>query len=89
LYDATLVATRLFSKPKDLARRRAIIVTTDDIERGSKIKVDPLIEDLLEADATLNEIITASPADSTQIGTGGFPPWKGPLRIPTSPKPIE
>jgi VWFA-related protein len=82
LYDATRVATTLFAKPKDPARRRAIIVITDDIERGSKIKVDPLIEVLLEADATLNEIITAFPGGSRQIRTAGLPPWKGPLGIP-------
>ena len=47
---------------------------TDDLEKGSKIKLDPLIEDLLEADTSLNEIITAAPGGARQVGGGGpFP----------------
>ncbi len=72
LYDAVGVATRLFPRPRDPARRRAIVAITDDIERGSKIKIDPLITELLEADATLNEvIIVPSPPYSRQVGVSG------------------
>jgi hypothetical protein len=57
LYDAVSLAAKLFPRPKDPARRRAIVAITDDIERRSKIKIEPLITELLEADATLNEVI--------------------------------
>jgi len=72
LYDAVNLATKLFSRPKDPARRRAIVAITDDFERGSKIKIDPLITELLEVDSTLNEVILVpGPPPSRQVGVSG------------------
>lgn len=71
LYDAALAASTLFPKPKDPALRRAVIAITDDIERGSRITMDALITELLEADATLNEVVCVWGATGGRIGVGG------------------
>ena len=57
LYDSLLFAISAFPSPRDRARRRAIVAITTDIEQHSKIKLDPLITELLEADTTLNEVV--------------------------------
>jgi len=35
LYDAVMAATTLLARPRDPARRRALVAVTDDIEGGS------------------------------------------------------
>lgn len=72
LYDAVRAATMLFPRPKNPARRRAIVAITDDIERGSRTRIDPLITALLETDATLNEVacVFGMPRGRT-VGIGG------------------
>ncbi len=73
LYDAVKAAATLFPRPKDPARRRAIVAITDDVERGSRITLDPLITELLESDATLNEAICVfGKQPSREIGAGGI-----------------
>jgi len=57
LYQAISVATTLFSKLREPARRRVIVAITDDIEHGSRITIDRLITDLLESNITLNAVI--------------------------------
>ena len=71
LYDAVHVATTLFIRPNDLSRRRAILAITDDVERGSKTGIEPLITEILEADATLNEVICVWGTRSHEVGLGG------------------
>ncbi len=72
LYDAVKAATTLFPRPRDPARRRVIVAVTDDVERGSKTKLDPLITDLLEADATLHEVVCVwGEQPSREVGVGG------------------
>jgi hypothetical protein len=72
LYDAVKAATALFPRPRDPARRRVIVAVTDDIERGSKTGLDPLITDLLEADATLDEVVCVwGEQPSREAGVGG------------------
>jgi VWFA-related protein len=71
LYDAVQTSTTLFSRPKDRSRRNAIVAITDDIERGSRIKIDPLITSVLEADTTLNEVVCVFGKHSHEVGFGG------------------
>jgi VWFA-related protein len=71
LYDAVRAATELFPRPRDRARRRAIVAVTDDVERGSKVGMNTLITDLLEADTTLNEIVAVFGVTGRRVGVGG------------------
>lgn len=75
LYDAVASAMSLFPKPYDPTRRRAIIALTDDIERHSRIKLDPLTAELLEGGATLNTVVlvTGQPYISTGAATIPIP----------------
>lgn len=48
-----------------------IVAVTDDIERGSKTKLSPLITALLESDATLDEVVCVwGKQPSREIGVG-------------------
>ena len=71
LYDAAMAAATLFPRPKDRSRRRAIVAVTPDIERGSRITMDALITQLLEADATLNEVVAVWGVTGRRVGVGG------------------
>jgi hypothetical protein len=72
LYDAVKAAATLFPGPRDPARRRVIVAVTDDIERGSKTRLDRLITDLLEADATPDEVVCVwGEQPSREVGVGG------------------
>ncbi len=72
LYDAAKLATTLFPRPRDPARRRVIVAVTDDIERGSKTDLNHLITDLLESDATLDEVVCVwGKQPSPEAGVGG------------------
>jgi hypothetical protein len=57
LYDALALAVTVFPQPRDRARRRVVLAFTDGLERRSKIGLQALITDLLEADVTLNAAI--------------------------------
>jgi VWFA-related protein len=71
LYDAVVAATTLFPRLRDPRRRRAIVAVTDDIERGSKAKIDSVITEVLEADATLNEAVVVLGVRGRRVGVGG------------------
>lgn len=77
LYDAVKVATTLFPRPRDRQRRRAVVALTTDIERRSRVELEPLITDLLEADATLNGVVLVGNAGGIRVG-GGVPIPGGP-----------
>jgi VWFA-related protein len=80
LFDAAASALSLLSGQTSLARRRAIIAITDDIERHSETKEDALEESLLRAGVTLHEVMLAlTPGGVRTIGGG---PRIGPLHIP-------
>ncbi len=73
LYDAVKTAATIFPRPKESGRRRAIVAVTTDIERGSRTQLEPLITDLLEADATLNAIVVAGNPGGIRLGGGTIP----------------
>jgi VWFA-related protein len=73
LFDAVRAAAELFPKPRDPARRRAIFLTTDDIERKSKTKLDALIAQLLEASATLDAAILVTEQPSGRFEGATLP----------------
>ncbi len=75
LYDAARAAIDLFPRPRDPARRRAIVAVTDDVEHSLKVGMNTLITDLLEGDVTLNEIITVLGVTGRRVGFGGV--WVG------------
>jgi hypothetical protein len=71
LYGAVPLASTLFPKPKDPGRRRAIVAVTDDVERRSKITIEALTTELLEADTTLNAAVVVLGMSGRRIGGGG------------------
>jgi hypothetical protein len=79
LFDAAASALSLLSGQTALARRRAIIAITDDIERHSETKEDALEEGLLRAGVTLHEVMLALiPAGSHVWGKARL----GPIQLP-------
>jgi VWFA-related protein len=79
LFDAAASALSLLSGQTSLARRRAIIAITDDIERHSETKEDALEEGLLRAGVTLHEVMLALiPAGSHVWGKARL----GPIQLP-------
>jgi VWFA-related protein len=80
LFDAAASALSLLSGQTSLARRRAIIAITDDIERHSETKEDALEEGLLRAGVTLHEVMLALIPGG--VRTIGGEPRIGPLHIP-------
>jgi VWFA-related protein len=71
VYDAVMAASTLFPRPRDPARRRAIVAVTDDVERGSKTTLEALTIGLLEADATLNTAVVVLGVRGGRVGVGG------------------
>ncbi len=76
LYDAVMAAATVFPRRKDSGRRRAIFAITDDVERGSKITLNTLITEVLEADTTVNEAVVVLGFTGRRIGLGGV--WRIP-----------
>jgi len=86
LFDAVRAATELFPKPRDPVRRRAIVLTSDDVERKSRTRLATLITELLETSATLDAavLITEQPSgrfEGATLPIPGIPGTRQSIRI--------
>jgi VWFA-related protein len=72
LFDALKSAATIFEKARERERRHVIVALTDDLEQHSKTKLEGLITELLESDATLNAVVLVGQSGAVRVG-GGIP----------------
>jgi len=86
LYDAVLLASDEIMKKQ--SGRKAVIVLSDGVDRGSKVSLESAIESAHRADTLVYSILFA---DEQQYGRGGFggPGWGGRRGGSRMPRPYE
>lgn len=77
LYDALTEGARLFQVegPVMAQRKRAMLAVNDDKESGSKVKIAPLIANVLKVDVVVNVVIinTRDPLGGGRVARIGLP----------------
>ena len=86
LYDAVFLASNELMKKQQ--GRKALVVLSDGVDRGSKVSLESAIESAHRADTLVYSILFA---DEQQYGRGGFggPGWGGRRGGSRMPRPYE
>jgi len=87
LYDATYLASGELMKPQ--SGRKALIVLTDGVDRGSKETLDAAMEAAQRADTVVYSLLFKDDEAYSNSGFGGFGRMSrgGPRRYPQEPRP--